>query len=79
MIDHYPVEFTLSDGTKVLVNKTDEQSYEFHLTRLNSSKYNFTWNENTGKVISDYATGLDNNAVTQDEKEALVTFWQMKK
>ena len=44
----FPVLFDLKDGTHVLVNQLEPEKYEFHLTRLNSEKYNFTWINNGG-------------------------------
>lgn len=70
----FPVSFTLSDGTKVVVLNTEEQLFDFHLTRLNSSKYNFSLNEETGEIISVYSSDLINNSSAQEEKEAIELF-----
>lgn len=56
MLDSFPVNFNLKDGTHVLVNKITEGTFEFHLTRLNSEKYNFNWVEKTGEIEESYET-----------------------
>lgn len=70
----FPVAFTLSDGTKVVVNKTEDHLFDFHLTRLNSSKYNFSLNDETDEIISVYSSDIINNASAKEEKEAIELF-----
>jgi hypothetical protein len=72
MIENYPVTFQLKDGTHVLVNDLNEGNYEFHLTRLNSEKHNFSWIESTGAIEESYETRFDHWQL-----EAVETFKQM--
>jgi len=56
-MQQFPITYQLTDGTQVLVNKLEAQLYEFHLTRLNSEKYNFTFNyagAGSGEVSEPY-------------------------
>ncbi|MBA2746123.1 MAG: hypothetical protein H0U44_07860 [Flavisolibacter sp.] len=55
----FPVSFNLSDGTHVLVNRIDEETFEFHLTRLNSEKHNFYWKSNSNEIEESYETRFD--------------------
>ncbi len=52
-----PVKFNLKDGTHVEVYQTEEQAYEFYLTRLNSEKHNFLWRNN--QIEESYETRFD--------------------
>jgi len=56
MIDNFPVEFKLSDGTSVKVYK-EENYYQFFLTRLNSEKHNFYLKN--GEIEESYETRFD--------------------
>ena len=56
MPTEFPIRFNLSDGTHVVVNLV-EGDYEFHLTRLNSEKHNFTWKD--GRIEEAYETRFD--------------------
>ena len=56
MTKDFPVRFDLKDGTHVMVNLVDD-TYEFHLTRLNSEKHNFFWKD--GKIEESYETRFD--------------------
>ena len=47
MVTDFPISFHLEDGTAVVVNYLDGDSYAFHLTRLNSEKHNFIWKKKT--------------------------------
>lgn len=73
MIENYPVTFHLKDGTHVLVTKLDEESFDFHLTRLNSEKHNFIWKKTTGEIEESYETRFD-----QWQHEAIDIFNQMQ-
>jgi hypothetical protein len=73
MMMHFPVIFHLSDGTRVLVEQLQERCYDFHLTRLNSEKHNFIWDETTQQI-----KGYDNRFVKQDT-EAIDIFCELKK
>lgn len=55
----FPDRFELNDGTHVVVNKLDDETFEFHLTRLNSEKHNFYWNIATNKIEESYETRFD--------------------
>lgn len=55
----FPFQFHLKDGTEVVVLKRGEGVYDFHLTRLNSEKHNFTWYEATGFIEESYETRFD--------------------
>lgn len=79
MILDFPFEYKLSDGTKVVVVKANDNLYDFHLTRLNSSKFNFSWNESTGEVASSYSVDINSGTLQQEKDEALATFWQLNK
>jgi len=73
MIQTYPIKFQLKDGTHVLVNELSPDSYEFHLTRLNSEKHNFIWIESTGAIEESYETRFD-----RWQHEAIDLFKQIK-
>ncbi len=70
-MQQFPFEYNLSDGTHVLVNQLEPHVYEFHLTRLNSEKYNFTWMNNQGieKIEDPYELRF-----SELEQEALLVF-----
>jgi membrane carboxypeptidase/penicillin-binding protein PbpC len=55
----YPVLFNLKDGTHVVVNQLDDQTFDFHLTRLNSEKHNFNWIADTNEIEESYETRFD--------------------
>jgi hypothetical protein len=55
----YPVLFNLKDGTHVVVNQLDDQTFDFHLTRLNSEKHNFNWIAGTNEIEESYETRFD--------------------
>lgn len=57
MIENFPYQFTLEDGTHVDVYKEDEDCFEFILTRLNSEKHNFYLKR--GKIEESYETRFD--------------------
>jgi hypothetical protein len=79
MSTQFLVEYDLSNGTRVLVNKIEDQVYDFHLTRLNGMKHNFTWTEILGIKDAETATALPRESFTQEELEALSVFQQIKK
>jgi hypothetical protein len=67
-MNNFPLSFSLKDGTHVLVNELDPEVYEFHLTRLNSEKYNFTWStrDDAPEINDNYElrfTGMEREAV----------------
>ncbi len=55
----FPFSFELKDRTRVMVKQLSEDSYEFHLTRLNSEKHNFIWHQATGEIEEAYETRFD--------------------
>jgi len=59
MLENNPVTYPLKDGTQVLVKQLEKGVYDFHLTRLNSEKHNFTWYEETGSIEESYETRFD--------------------
>ncbi len=74
-MQNFPISYNLKDGTHVLVNRLESQVYEFHLTRLNSEKYNFTFTyagSGSGEVNDSYELRFD-----PFEEEAIQLF--MKK
>jgi hypothetical protein len=73
MIKNFPVKFHLKDGTEVLVMQADDGVFDFHLTRLNSEKHNFTWYEATGMIEESYETRFD-----KWQLEAVELFKQMQ-
>lgn len=56
----FPLNFQLQDGTHVLVKDGEENTYAFHLTRLNSEKHNFLWHADTNEIEESYETRFDN-------------------
>ena len=70
MTDHFPLEFTLKDGTNVKVYRTDANCFEFYLTRLNSEKHNFLLTD--GQIEESYETRFD-----ELQKEAVSVFESM--
>lgn len=73
MIQGFPVQFQLKDGTEVFVTNQSQDVYEFHLTRLNSEKHNFLWYESTGEIEESYETRFD-----RWQHEAVDLFKQLK-
>ena len=73
MIQDFPVQFQLKDGTEVFVTNQSQDVYEFHLTRLNSEKHNFIWYESTGIIEESYETRFD-----RWQHEAIDLFKQLK-
>ena len=59
MVTDFPISFHLEDGTAVVVNYLDGESYAFHLTRLNSEKHNFIWKKNEDAIEESYETRFD--------------------
>lgn len=78
MINEFPVEFELSNGTHVLVKKANNSTFEFHLTRLNSMKHNFNWNDKEGIIDAETATALPRESFSHEETEAISIFQQMR-
>lgn len=72
MTQTFPVSFNLKDGTQVNVYESDEGTYDFHLTRLNSEQHNFLWKDN--RIEESYETRFDNW-----QQEAVATFEEILK
>lgn len=71
MIEHFPVEFTLESGTRVIINKTTESAYDFVLMSHDKPKDRFTYVEdNRSKADWDEQLNFE-------ELEALRKFWLM--
>jgi hypothetical protein len=68
----FPLTFALEDGTHVVVLQSEEHVYEFHITKLNSEKHNFIWNDATEEV-----NGYENR-YDHYEKEAISQFRKMR-
>jgi hypothetical protein len=60
MTVEFPLNYDLSDGTHVMVKDAGDGSYDFHLTRLNSEKHNFSWDSNANQIEESYETRFDN-------------------
>jgi hypothetical protein len=71
MIQDFPVEFDLKDGTHVVVYKEEKNCYEFFLERLNSEKHNFLLVN--GKIEESYETRFD-----RWQNEAVEIFERMR-
>ncbi len=72
----FPLTYDLQDKTHVLVNELEPRMYEFHLTRLNSEKYNFTC------TITDNGEQVEDNyelRFNELEQEALSVFREKMK
>ena len=65
----FPVSFSLKDKTMVIINRLNNDTYEFHLTRLNSEKHNFTWDASNDVIEESYETRFDSW-----QKEAVARF-----
>jgi hypothetical protein len=78
MFHQFPIEYELSNGTKVLVKKINNSLYEFHLTRLNGMKHNFNWADALGIIDAETATALPRESFTQEESEAISIFRKMQ-
>ena len=70
-MENFPLSYDLKDGTHVLVNQLEPKVYEFHLTRLNSEKFNFNWTDSGGPGQIDDSYELRFN---EFEQEALALF-----
>jgi hypothetical protein len=65
-MNDFPLLYDLQDGTHVLVNQLEPEKYEFHLTRLNSEKYNFTWTNSGGEGMIEDNYELRFNSFEQE-------------
>lgn len=69
MIEHFPYEFTLASGTRVVVNKLNNTTYDFSLTPSEGPAEHFTYIED-GRTKSDWDEALE-----FEQLDALRTFW----
>lgn len=72
MIENFPVEFNLSEGTHIKVYKEEEDCYQFFMLRLNSERHNFYLKN--GKIEESYETRFD-----KLQNEAVAIFNNMLK
>ncbi len=66
----YPLHFTLEDGTKVEVNKTGADTYDFTLNMPAGRTEHFTFVDE-GKPFAEVEDSLEDF----DQLDALRTFW----
>jgi nitrous oxide reductase accessory protein NosL len=71
MIENFPIEYTLESGTRVVVNKTGTDTYDFSLKPLEKSAGNFIYIDD-GRPKAEWDESLD-----FEQLEALRTFWLM--
>ena len=69
MTKHFPLEFTLENGSHVLVNKTGTNVFEFTLKREDGPTRHFTYVDD-GKTKTETEESLE-----FEEVDALRTFW----
>ena len=65
----FPYKFTLENGTQVVVNKADEDRYDFTLVPLEGEECHFSYNRND--VMDDEAE----EKLSFDQLNALRRFW----
>ena len=69
MTGHFPLEYTLDNGSHVLVNKTGANTFDFSIKPGNGSAHQFTY-VNDGRTKSEVEEGLN-----FEEIDALRRFW----
>ncbi len=69
MKNHFPLEFTLENGSHVLVNRTGSNTYNFTIKPENGSAHQFTYVDD-GKTKTEAEESL-----SFDEIDALRRFW----
>ncbi|HVG16793.1 MAG TPA: hypothetical protein VM935_17615 [Chitinophagaceae bacterium] len=69
MSDSFPMQYTLANGTEVVVNKTEGNSYHFTLTPTEGNKEDFTYVDD-GRPKSEWDESLE-----FEQLDALRTFW----
>ena len=69
MAIHFPFEFTLENGTHVVVNKKDNHHYDFALRPEKGAESHFSYDD-TVTFTSEMEEGLD-----FDQLNALRRFW----
>lgn len=69
MATHFPMEYTLESGTKVVVTQRDNDTYDFSLTPTDGTANSFTYRE-------DEHTKAEWDALLEFEQlDALREFW----
>jgi len=69
MEKQYPLEFTLEDGTEVVISKTSEHLYDFKLTDEEHGTRHFTYND------QEVFTDEKEKELDFDQLNALRRFW----
>lgn len=69
MEKEFPLEFTLEDGTHVIINKTGNHLYDFTLKDDNQTPRHFTYND------EEVFTDEKEKALDFDQLNALRRFW----
>lgn len=69
MTQHYPLEFTLENGTHVLVNKTGTNTFDFTMKPEEGPTRHFTYVDD-GRSKTEVEESLD-----FDQVDALRKFW----
>jgi hypothetical protein len=75
MSKHYPLKFTLEDGIQVLVNKKENNTYDFSLTKEGDTRHFTFVDDNRTKAEIDASLDFDQlNAVRRFwlEKEDVI-------
>ena len=69
MSEQFPMEFTLSSGTHVVVNRAGDNSFDFLLRPTNGAENNFTYVEDE-RPKTEWDESLE-----FEQLDALRTFW----
>ena len=69
MHDSFPMQYTLANGTEVVVTKSAENSYHFSLTPTEGKKEEFTYVDD-GRPKTEWDETLE-----FEQLDALRTFW----
>ncbi len=70
MIKHYPYSFTLESGTRVVIDKRGDNTYEFSLTPTHGAPHSFTYVDDN-RPKAEVEESLD-----FEELDALRAFWE---
>jgi hypothetical protein len=68
MSEHYPLNFTLEDGTHVTINKTAEHTFDFQLKPADGPERHFTF-------IDDRPRNEVIESMDFDQLNAIRRFW----
>lgn len=69
MATHFPLHFTLENGTKVVVQKRDNNAYEFALSPTHGVARSFTYHE------GEHTKAEWDDLLDFDQLDALREFW----